>query len=151
MHQGEVNPFNQGAIRGAGGIWNEATLPILEWEDPFYRVVVPAYLQKVMGVSETVLRWARTKREVVLRTHPRDSEIINNLNVFLPQWTYAGKEQGSSDVWRVLFEAKARWYATTIGRDENGSLNLVTIFGSQRRGFARNRLENLKDVEERKR
>jgi|GEM_PF-1526627 len=148
---GEASPANPHALRGPNGVWNEELLAILEWEDALHRIVLPSDLQQQMRVSETVLRWARAKREDVLHVHERDREIIFQINDHLPRWSYLGREWEGRDVWRVLFEVNDRWYAMTIGRDENGSLNLVTVFGSRRRGFVSNRLAGLNSVEVRRR
>ena len=106
--------------------------PVLAWEDAAHRVVLPRSPRLALGVDDLILRWARQKRELVLAQHANDAEVIQDIGRHIERWSYCGFERGSSDVWRVLFTVKERWYSLTLGRDATGSLNSITVFGSSR-------------------
>lgn len=134
------------AVRGQGGIWNEASLPVTNWETAEYRVVLPEALQRAMGVPEPVTHWAEAKRAAVLAVHRRDAPVVAALADHLNAWKYVGKENGRDATWCVLFEVDGRWHSATISRDAGGSLNIVTAFGSNKRRFVENRLKGMKNV-----
>ena len=132
-------------------IWNKQELPVMDWEDAEHRVVLPATLQSALGVNEPVLRWSRLKREQVLRAHSIDAPVIVNINMHLEDWRYCGREEKNTNLWRVLFSLNRRWYSVTVGRDATQSLNVITVFGSARSSFLRNRLRGIETIIEQQR
>ena len=131
-----------------GGVWCKADYPILDWESPEHRIVLPQNLQTALELEEPVLRWARQKRANVLNDHAFDASVIQGIDVYLENWSYCGRERGVTDSWRVLFNVEARWYSLVIGRDGTGSLNVVTVFGSSSTSFLRNRLRGMLNIVE---
>lgn len=143
---GEVSPYNSMAVRGRDEIWNEASLPVTSWETAAYRVVLPEALQRAMGVPEPVARWAEAKRAAVLAVHRRDESVVAALAHHLNAWRYVGQENGRDATWCVVFQVDGRWHSATISRDAGGSLNIVTVFGSNKRRFVENRLKRMNTV-----
>ena len=126
----EVSPFNPGARREPGGVWNEHQLPVLEWEIAERRVVLPVDLQIVLQLETSVLRWRRSKYEKVAREHAQQVEqrVLLDLDHHLDRWERAGPEPGKSETWRVFFRVEGRWVLVVIGRDREGSTNVVTLY-----------------------
>lgn len=145
---GEISPYNPGAARGPNGIWNEETLPVMEWEAAEHRVVVPLHLQQSLLLPTPVLRWAGIKYRVALEKHARDQRIVLELSRFLDGWQYHGLERGAyAGNGRILFpDGAGRWYALSIGPDRNGSYNVITIIGGSDAAFLANRLRGTLDI-----
>lgn len=125
--------FNPDAVRGPHGIWNEETLPVLEWEAPEYRMVVPIQLQRSLVLNvQPVLRWATKKLLDVIAKHHVEPMVVADLTRLLDGWAFHGEETGSySGNQRILFQNDAgRWYALSVGTDRSGSYNAVTLINS---------------------
>lgn len=149
--EGDINPHNRDAIRGPNGFWNEHLLPIMAWEDPAQRVVLPATLVASLPLPiSPVLRWDAAKYRDVLAKHERDRQVIANLTEHLGAWSYHGEETDEhAGNQRVLFQDETgRWYAVSIG-PLGDSDNMITIIGSNRAAFQANRLRGLRNVIER--
>ena len=141
----EVHPFNREVWRYPGGIWGESSLPVEDWEAPEVRVVLPENLHASLLPIAPVLRWNRTKYQQVVATHFADLPVIQDLTRHLGRWVFHGVEPHHRHQ-RILFpDGKGRWYAVSVGR-LLGSDNMITIVGSSRRGFVKNRLRGLEDV-----
>ena len=146
--EGEISSFNREAIRGPNGIWNELLLPVMEWEAPEHRVVLPESLVTSLSLPVSpVLRWNTHKYRDVTMKHSRDIHVIQNLSRYLFEWQFHGEEAGErSGNQRILFQDEmGRWYAVRIGPLQ-GSDNMITIVGSRRASFLNNRLSGLKNV-----
>lgn len=109
--------------------------------------VLPQDLQHRLGDDfPPVLRWANRKYQILARKHRRDLSVIEHLSLYLAGWKYVGTESGS-DRRRVMFQDETgRWYAATVGVDETGSYNVVTVFGGSDRGFLTNRLRGMGNI-----
>lgn len=146
--EGEVSPHNRHARRGPNGIWNEHLLPVAEWEAAEQRVVVPEILvtSLILPIAG-VLRWDAEKFRDVLIKHPRDERVIRNLTAYLAGWRYHGEEGGDrAGNQRILFQDEAgRWYAVSVGPLQ-GSDNMITVFGSSKPNFVKNRLQELESA-----
>lgn len=136
----EISPINSRAHRVPGGIWNEDELPVLEWEMPEHRVVLPEELRHLCGFDVPVLRWARSKYQRVLERHiqPVEQQVLRDLSEHLGGWIRAGLEPGKTDVWRVFFQVEDRWCVAVLGRDRNGSHNVVTMHSPSDRNYLPN-------------
>lgn len=136
----EISPINPRAHRIPGGIWNEDTLPILDWEAPQHRVVISEDLQHVCGVDVPVFRWAKSKYQRVLERHsqPIELRVIQNLSEHMAGWRFAGLEPGKADIWRVFFQVEYRWCVAVLGRDRNESHNVITIHSPSDRNYLQN-------------
>lgn len=147
----EVSPFNPGARRLPGGVWNEHQLPVLEWEISEQQALIPHSLQVAMDLHTPVLRWDRRKYESVVNQHRRDISIILELSRYLDAWVYVGEETGSYEGnRRILFQDRAdRWYSASVGPIQN-SYNMITVFGSSKPNFLENRLRLLRNFKERR-
>lgn len=124
----EVSRFNPSAVRGPNGIWNEETLPVLEWEAAEYRVVLPAWLQEALGISVPVLRWSRAKRALVLTRHGDVGLRLVRLTELLNGVEWAGREPREAASWRIMFRDERRWFQAIIGEDKLGRTNMVTVY-----------------------
>ncbi len=116
--EGDINPHNHAAIRGPSGFWNEHLLPIMAWEDPAQRVVLPATLVASLKLPiSPVLRWDAGKYRDVVTKHRRDRQVIASLTEYLNDWRYHGEETGEhAGNQRILFQdGTGRWYAVSIG------------------------------------
>lgn len=124
----ERHPLNPGVRRGTNGIWNEDTLPVMDWEIPEKRVVLPESLQRALDLPDApVLRWDAVKYRTVVTKHVRDLPIIDDLSRHLDQWAYVGTETVTGNV-RVLFSVDRRWYAVSIGERQGGH-TVISVFG----------------------
>jgi hypothetical protein len=139
---GEVSPLNPAARREVGGVWNEDNLPILEWEIAEERVVLPEDLQILLGLETPVLRWRRSKYEQVMVDHdqPIEQRARRHLSAWLSRWERAGAEPGKSETWRVFLREAGRWVVVVIGRDREGSLNLITVHSPSDKKYVPNML-----------
>ncbi len=147
----EFHPHNAAVVRTLDGVWMEDYLPILDWEDPAQRLVLPADLHASLAPAiPPVLRWADQKFRIVLQKHPDDRDIIHSLSNHMVHWRFHGQETGTyAGNQRILIQVTNRWYAVSIGTDENGSHNVVTVFGASRSLFLVNRLKSLENIVER--
>ena len=102
-----------------------------------------------MDLENPVVRWSERKRTQVIEKHKRDRTIILNIDHFLAQRKYIGKESGKQNTFRVLLEHEDRCYTVVIGRDRLGEINIVTVFGSSKSSFRRNRLRGMEGTQER--
>ncbi len=139
----EMHPLNPEVVRGPNGIWGDDQLSVQVWEVPHHRVVLTPELQDALELDQPILRWSKTKRQMVLSRHSRDQPVIEALDAYLAEWTFAGIEVGKNAMWRVLLAREGRWYSITFGRDHTGSLNLVTVFGGSQKSFLQNRLNGM--------
>lgn len=130
----EISPYNPRAHRLPGGIWNEDELPVLEWEAAEHRVVLPEDLQRVLKIETPVLRWARSRRERVTEMHgqPMEQRQAGNLSFYLSTWTHAGPDSTRAATWHVFFEEGGRGTQVVLGRDANGSMNVITLYSPSR-------------------
>lgn len=156
----ETHPLNSTVTRIPGGIWFERELPVLVWELPTYRVVVPEELVPLVGDLGPVLRWSAAKLNLMQEQRPLDAIVLHDLSQVLARWTWMGRERAqrssaeSNDNdgelrYRILSAHRGRWYAVSLGRDKAGSDNVITVIGSRDRSFLRNRLNGLDEVRER--
>jgi hypothetical protein len=138
----EISSHNPRAHRTPGGIWNEDELPVLEWEAAEHRVVLPESLQRALGIDTPVLRWAREKRDRVAQSHgqPNERRQAENLGFYLSMWTHAGPDRSRSATWHVFFEEDDRGTQVILGRDGNGSVNVVTLYSPSRPNALENRI-----------
>lgn len=142
----ERHQLNAEVVRGPTGIWGEDQLSVQGWEAPQHRVVLTPELQDALVLDQPVLRWSQRKRQMVLSRHSRDQPVIEALDAYLAEWTFAGIEVGKNARWRVLFVREGRWYSITFGRDQTGSLNLITVLGGSQKSFLQNRLNGMTGV-----
>jgi hypothetical protein len=132
-YPGEISALNPGAIRGPHGIWNEETLPVLEWESPLHRVVIPYALQLALNLEVPVLRWSSFKRDRIIREHAADTEVIETINRYLPNVRIAGPDpRPNRREFLAFFEANERWYRAVFGIDRSGSVNIVSVYGTNK-------------------
>jgi hypothetical protein len=136
----EISPINPRARRVPGGIWNEDELPVLPWEAPEHRVVIPEDLGRLLGVEVAVLRWARSKYQRVLERHsqPIEVRVLHMPSAHIAGWLLAGPGPGKADKWRVFFQIEQRWCVAVIGRDRNGSYNVITMHSPSDRNYLPN-------------
>lgn len=138
----EVSPYNPGARRRPGGIWNDDTLPVTAWEAAEHRVVLPEDLQIFLGVDTPVLRWAQNKRDLVLSAHSQANERrqAERVDFYLSTWDYAGADPRKPGSWHVFFVDEGRRTLVVFGRDANGSMNMVTLYSPKRPSALKNRI-----------
>lgn len=141
---GEVSPVNPAAIRGPSGIWNEETLPVMDWEAPEHRVVLPEELLIAWGIPTPVLRWSREKLIRVQETRPRDAHVVRELSRYLERWMVIGEEAGfyRGNIRILLQDEVGRWCAVSVG-ELQGSYNVITVIGGSDVGFYWNRLAGM--------
>ena len=144
----ESHPLNPNARRGPNGIWNEESLPVMDWEFPEKRLVLPESLQRALDLPDApVLRWDAVKYWTVVTKHARDLPIIDDLSTCLDQWAYVGTETVTGNV-RVLFSVDGRWYAVSIGKRQ-GEHTVISVFGGSDQRFLGNRLRGLNQPKQR--
>lgn len=141
-----THPVNGDVTSDYKGIWGGDDLPILRWESPHQRVVLPTSLADVLPVNTPVTRWSAEKLEALAEKRPDVIEVVNRLSEELVNWSVAGIENHTGN-WRVLFVGSdKRFYAVSFGVDATGSWNAITIVGSSKPSFWRNRTQRLTDV-----
>jgi hypothetical protein len=134
---GEVSPNNPGAVRGPHGIWNEVELPILLWEVASQRKVIP------VSVQMTVSHWSpvvRVSIDVDEKIRTKHSDVLTLYEGFdLESWSYVREiEEIDGHRWefvQIMGDITATpWpLMTVIGRDGQGSLNLISLHRRNRR------------------
>ena len=136
----EISSINPNAHRVPGGAWNEEELPILSWEAPEHRIVLPSDLQRLCDFDGPVLRWAKSKYQRVVEQHSQPIELLvfRDPSSHISGWLRAGPEPGRAERWRVFFQVEHRWFVAVIGRDRNGSQNIVTIHSPSDRNYLPN-------------
>jgi len=145
----ETHPLNPAVRKDANGIWGGDELPVMEWEAAEARVVLSPGMQERLQFESPVLRWATRKYTLVASVHSRDSHVIADLSGYLERWQYLGREANNPSTRRVMLQdEQGRWYAVTLG-SLLGSENVVTVTGSSRTNFLRNRLTGMAGVVER--
>lgn len=144
-----LHPLNVAVIRGMDGYWGSDSLPVTDWEAPEQRVVIPENLHESLNLRvQPVLRWDVEKYAIVIKQHSRDvpMHILGDLSGYLAKWRYHGTEIARPQNQRILFQDEdGRWYAASIG-PLLGSDNFISITGSSRDRFLRNRLSGIKNV-----
>ncbi|MCA9834012.1 MAG: hypothetical protein KC435_08710 [Thermomicrobiales bacterium] len=144
--ESERHPNNYHVRRGVDGVWGSDEISVEDWEAPNARVILPPQMQSDLGFMSPVMRWSRSKYNEVINTHPRDLHIIEDLSNHLNKWKFLGREKGDPEKRRVLlYGDDNRWYSVTLGI-LLGSENVVSVTGSRRRGFVRNRLEGMVEI-----
>lgn len=141
----EVHPVNGLVHRSSDGVWGTDIQPVLQWESAASRIILPDSLVKVLPLEIPVLRWSAQKIAALERKRPDVMSIIERLSYELLAWSIAGQERNSGN-WRVLFVGSdSRYYAFSIGQDDQYSWNAITIVGSSNPAFWRNRQSGLRD------
>lgn len=126
-------------------------LPVLEWEERASRVTIPDDLRSAAGLEVGVYRWSEEKIHTIRAKRPELTGVLENLSMELRSWRYVGTESRTGNT-RILFTGSdGRYYALTLGRDRNGSWNIITIVGSSNLRFVVNRLRTLEGISERNR
>lgn len=129
----EVSAVNPAARRRPGGIWNEDLLPVLDWEAPMHRVVIPTATRELLGISEDVLRWSSFKHERALIDHPRDLKYINDPTRWLagPKFVGRDKRKGRERDLIVIASDDHRWVKIVLGFNNlSGRHQMVTIYAT---------------------
>lgn len=129
-----IHPSNPNATIGTDGIWNSDSLPILEWEDPWSRVVLPESVQRAIG-SDPVLRWSRDKVTKVRADHPRDLPYIDNPTTWMDTAIHIVREtrQGRDSNWQVISSHEDRLIKFVMGTSrESGAIQMITLFSTNR-------------------
>jgi hypothetical protein len=124
---GEVSRFNANAIRGPNGIWNEETLPVLEWEAAEYRIVLPLDLQMGLELEQPTLRWEADKRLRAYTKHPTLASIDFTDAGFWAHWERFGPEPTKRISWNVFFSRGGYEYIAILSH-HHGELTFTTVF-----------------------
>lgn len=130
---GEISPFNPRAIRDPNGIWNETTLPVVEWEVALERKVLPVEVQDLLGVPNAVVRVSIEIHEKLSTKHLASRHIYEELERFLVEHTYSGViDAGECDIrWRFAGYVYTRSgnrnpYIAMIALQRSGEYALVS-------------------------
>lgn len=123
----EVSRFNPDAVRGPNGIWNEETLPVLDWEDAAHRIVLSADLQRNLGLVQPVLRWQRDKRLRAFQKHLRIAHLGFSDAGFWAEWERFGTEPPKRISWNVFFTHQGAVSIAVLSR-HHGELTFTTVF-----------------------
>ncbi|MCC6705479.1 MAG: hypothetical protein IT334_11420 [Thermomicrobiales bacterium] len=108
-------------------------LPITEWEDAYQRLVLPERVQISLALDQAVIRWARVKRAQVLNEHPSDVADIERIEELMKRLLAAGRDPRKNRSEFLLFCGDDRkMFRVVIGLDKAGSLNIVTVFATDR-------------------
>ncbi len=129
----EAHPNNPTVRLGPNGVWGEDILPVTVWEAPEHRVVLPEVSQRKWGVEEPLLRVAQDKRDRMLTEHDTDQDVIERIQELLPAAYLAGPDpRPGRKEYLALIRYEEKVYRVVAGRDRSGSLNLATVFGTDK-------------------
>lgn len=121
-----THPLNPAVRKDANGIWGGDELPVMEWEAPEARVVIPKSVSDATGARTSVLRLSRSKQAQMLQKRPGTETLLASLDELLPGWTHMGQESADAEVWRVIFPGEGHQNQLVFGPDRAGSWNVIT-------------------------
>ena len=131
MAAAEKHPANPTVRRAANGYWEGDQLAVMPWEDPGARAVVTPAMAETMNLRSGVLRWAKEKRETVLREHPRGYAAVLEIDTLLANPIKSGRDpRPGREEWLVFAWHDDRMYRVVVGKDDSGSTNIITMYGS---------------------
>ncbi len=122
------HPLNPNARRGPNGIWNEDTLPIMEWEIPHERVVLPVDRQEALGLPAPVLRWKAEKLAKVKRKHAETANLTMSVTDLLTEWEFAGPQPSKHNTWNVFIPVERSYMIAVLAVRYRDSYNIVSIY-----------------------
>lgn len=128
-----VHPLNSGAWKGRNGIWNETTLPVVEWEVPHQRKVLPLDIQAFIAAPHPVIRVPLEIHIKELGKHAASRHMYDDFEHQISRWTHRGvKDFGNGDIrWRFVTQTTTPSgtpspYVFVIARRSDGSFTLVS-------------------------
>ncbi len=126
----DTHPVNSNVHCDRDGVWGGKDLPVLSWEDPKARVVVPSVLQEAPGVDASVLRWSKTKHQTVQGKHGDTAVDASSLSSWLEAFDHYGKHPDYPEGRWVIFckDDDDKYRRAIIGNDKNGSLNVISNY-----------------------
>lgn len=130
---GDLHPLNPGARKGPNGIWNEKTVPVVEWEVPGHRKILPLEIQAFVASPHPVIRVPIEIHEKELTKHAASRHMYDDFERQISRWTHRGvKDFGNGDIrWRFAVRTMtpsgtASPYVFVIARRSDGSFTLVS-------------------------
>lgn len=125
-----------GLMRGTGD-----DVPVMEWELVDQRKELPIDLQQALGIPVRTIRVPKDIDTKIRTKHAECMALYEALNELLPGWSHAGTDPTNADTWQIYIPGTGQhWLAVVIGRDQNGSHNLISLFTIRDRNV-RNRLK----------
>lgn len=108
---------------------DEDDLPEVEWEIVSQRKRIPEDLRGYIDLPVAILRVSRSVDRKIRDSHQPDIAYYEQLDNLLPNWAYAIPDPKSQSTWQVYVPlSQSHWLAVIIGRDRNGSVNLISMF-----------------------
>jgi hypothetical protein len=120
-------------VKGESGIWNEGTMPVLPWEEPTQRKVLPEHVQEYIGSIDPIIRVPKEIHAKEIGKHASSLRMYANLELFLDAWTHRGfSDHGNGDHrWRFVASTTTSSgtlspYIVVIAKRQDGSFVLVS-------------------------
>lgn len=100
----DAHPLNPDARKGPNGIWNETSVPVVEWEVPHHRKVLPLDIQSFMAAPNPVIRVPVEIHAKELTKHAASRHMYDDFERQVSRWTHRGvKDFGNGDIrWRFV-------------------------------------------------
>jgi hypothetical protein len=103
--------------------------------------MLPPDLQQVLGLPVRAIRVPNEIDAKIRGKHAQNLGQYEDLNRWLADSQYAGQDPNDAMKWEVYIPLSSlHWLAVVIGRDKNGSHNLVSVYMTRSRNV-RNRIK----------
>lgn len=103
--------------------------PFTDWEVPEGRRRMPPDLQRIVGASSPVLRTGPNVHEkLATRDDGARWPYFERLDELLVDWRYIEPFDADASRWVIYGALDQRWVRVIVGRDSQGSFNLVSVF-----------------------
>lgn len=110
-------------------------LPVLDWEVADQRKRIPDDLRLIIGAPTPILRVPKGVYRKIVQKHGPDLAYFERLNEILAGWDYIDHSESEPYKWEVYAPVGEYHVFVTIGRDQEGSYNLVTMFRMREQSF----------------
>ncbi|MBA2469453.1 MAG: hypothetical protein H0V37_08610 [Chloroflexia bacterium] len=131
--ENEQSPYNIAAVKSVSSIWNEDTIPVVPWEEPTQRKVLPKHVQEYIGAIDPIIRVPKEIHTKEIGKHASSLRMYDNLELFLDAWTHRGfSDHGNGDHrWRFVASTTTSSgtmspYIIVIAKRQDGSHVLVS-------------------------
>lgn len=133
-----VHPFNRSILRGTSGFWAETDLPVVSWEVPSERRLVPDDIVLIMGAISPVVRVDAATLRKQERKHHDSHDLWKAFDRVIRGWEWWRKQaphearHNAYERWRFVQaiaddQAEISWpLLTVLEKQPDGSIKVIT-------------------------